>query len=54
MSSGPMTLAEFSRKGGAAGTGKAKVRRTSFNSRTAKIAAKARKEKRAKLAGAGK
>lgn len=43
-----MTLAEFSRKGGAAGTGKAKVRKTSFNSRTAKLAAQARKAKRAK------
>ena len=47
-----MTLAEFSRKGGESGTGDAKVRRTSFNSRTAKLAAKARKAKRAKLAGA--
>jgi len=50
VSAEPVTLAEFSRRGGAAGTGDAKVRKTSFNSRTAKAAAKARKEKREKLA----
>lgn len=48
-----MTLAEFSRKGGESGTGAVKRNAGTFTSRTAKLAAKARKAKRAK-AEAGK
>lgn len=50
-----MDHTEFSRKGGKAGTGAAKARKTSFTSATAKAALKARwaKKKRTKTKARG-